>query len=144
MRPWLTGSGEAVLVMLTLDCVGKPTTVEAVAELFERFGSPTVLETEGVAEMTVPEATPAFTLTRRGKLAEAPAARVPVRVQVKVPVEPIEMVLQDQPAGTVKPVGIRELEESVVLAGMVTVNVALVSVAGPLLVTVSVKVTLLA
>ena len=118
--------------------------VEAVAELLERFGSPTVLVTEGVAEMTVPAATPALTLTTNGKLAEAPASRVAERVQVKVPVEPTAMVLQVQPAGTVKPVGTVEFEESVVLAGMVTVNVALVSVAGPLLVTVSVKVTLLA
>src|SRR5208282_5983064 len=40
--------------------------------------------------------------------------------------------VHDQPVGTVKPVGTVEFEESVVLAGMVTVKVALVSEAGPL------------
>ena len=53
---------------VTLDWVGEATIVEAVAELLEAAGSPTVLETVGVAEMMVPAATPEFTLTTRGKL----------------------------------------------------------------------------
>jgi len=96
----LTGSGAAVLVAVTLDWVGEATMVETVTELLPRFGSPTVLETVAVAEMVVPAATPELTLTTRGKLTLAPAARLPVRVHVTVPVTPTAGVVQDQPEGT--------------------------------------------
>jgi len=74
--------------------------VEAVAVLLEETGSLTVLETVAVAEMIVPAATPEFTLTTSGKLTLVPTARVPVRLQVTVPVAPTAGVVQDQPEGT--------------------------------------------
>lgn len=103
--------------------------VVTVAELLPEFGSPTVLETPGVLVID-PEVVPAFTLTTSGKLTDEPEVIVwPVlRVHVKVPVPPTAMVLQVQLAGGVK-------DTRVVLVGIVSVNVALVSVAGPLLVT---------
>jgi len=88
------------LVAVTLDWVGEATTVEAVAVLLEETGSLTVLETVAVAEMVVPAATPEFTLTTRGKLTLAFKARLPVSVQVTVPVAPTAGVVQDQPEGT--------------------------------------------
>src|SRR6202790_5920599 len=93
-------------------------------------GSPTVLETEGEFVTVVPGIVEELTLTTRGKFTEAPTAMVcpSLSVQVKVPVPPAAMVLQVQFAGGVN-------ETKVVPAGMASVNVALVSTEGPLLVT---------
>jgi len=133
----LTGSGEALFVMLTLDCVGEATTVMAVAVLFAVFGSETVLVMFGELVIVVPGVVPELTLTTSGKLTRelepTPSVSVEFSVHVKVPVPPAEMLLQLQPVGGVK-------ESSVVLAGMVSVKVTVVEpemviAVGPLLVT---------
>ena len=108
--------------------------VEAV--LLAQFGSEA--EEQGtlilaVLVMVVPAAVDKLTLTTSGKLTE-PLTGIfcaMFRVQVMVPVPPTGMVLQVQLAGGVK-------ETRVVPAGMVSVNVATVAAAGPLLVTVCV------
>ncbi len=57
---WSTGSGEAVLVMLTSDCAGLATIVDALAVLFAEFGSPTVLAAFTVLVIEVPDAVAAL------------------------------------------------------------------------------------
>ena len=120
--------------MLTSAWVGLATMMLTVAELFAGFGSPTVLETLGVSVSVVPEGVAAFTFTTNGKLA-VPLGKIvcpALSVQVNVPVPPTAIVgVQVQVAGGVK-------ETSVVFVGIATVNVAFVSVAGPLFVTVCV------
>ena len=131
----MTGSGVAVFRMATSACVGEATTVVDVAELFALLGSVGVAETEGVFEITVPGAVPIFTLTTSGKLAVAPEATDGF-VHVTVPVAPTAGVTQTHPAGGTK-------ETKVVFAGMLSVNLAPVAAAGPLLVAVCVYVMLL-
>src|SRR5208283_4689109 len=90
----------AVTLMVMTAVLPTARLVEAVGVLLEETGSLTVLETVAVAEMIVPAATPEFTLTTSGKLTLVPTARVPVRLQVTVPVAPTAGVVQDQPEGT--------------------------------------------
>lgn len=125
--------------MLTSAWVGEATKVVTVAVLFAVFGSLTELLTLGEFVIVVPDAVPALTLTTKGKFTTAPTARVcpEFKVQVKVPVPPMAMVLHVQPAGAVK------AAPSVVLTGMVSVNVTVVDpdivmAVGPLFVTVCV------
>ena len=79
--PWFTGSGEAVLTMLTSACVGPATSVLTVTLLFAVFGSETELETLGVLVTVVPAVVAPvevvrLTLTTSGKFTTAPTAKV--------------------------------------------------------------------
>src|SRR5271167_3540969 len=109
--PGVTGFGVAELDTARSAVPAAPTVVEAVAELFPELGSGVDEEMLAVAEITVPEAVPALTVRTMGKVAVPPFAKVAL-VQVKVPVPPTAMVLQDQPEGgtsktpNVVPVGI--------------------------------------
>ena len=122
MVPWFTGSGEAVLMMLTSACVGEATNVVSVAVLFALFGSETELAMFGELVMVVPEGVAAFTLTTSGKFTTAPTARVcpEFSVQVNVPTAPTAMALHVQPAGAVN------VDARVVFAGIASVNVTVV------------------
>jgi hypothetical protein len=145
--PWFTGSGEAVLTMLTSACVGVATMELLLAVLLAQLGSCVAehgMFTFAVLVIVVPEAVPAFTFTTSGKLTDAPGAMVcpAFSVQVNVPVPPTAMALH------VHPVGATNACASVVFAGIVSVNVTVVTVefvtvAGPLFVTDCVYVILL-
>jgi hypothetical protein len=93
-----------------------------VAVLFDVFGSLTVLVMFGEFVIVAPDAVPALTLTTKGNLTTAPTASVcpELSVQVRVPVPPTASVLHVQPVGAVN------AAPSVVLAGMVSVNVTVV------------------
>ena len=134
--PWFTGSGEAVLTMLTSACVGEATSVVSVAVLLAAFGSETLLAMFAVFVMVVPGGVAKFTLTISGKFTTAPTASVCplLSVHVNVPVPPTAMVLHVQPAGATN------ADASVVFVGIVSVKVtegvgaAAVIANGPLLV----------
>src|SRR5882762_6554138 len=113
--------------MATSACVGEATTVVVEAELFAVLGSEVSVVTPGEFVITVPGVVVVATCTTRGKLAVAPEASEPI-VQVIVPALPTAGVVQLQPAG----VG---MDTNVVPVGITSVNVRVVAVAGPLLVT---------
>lgn len=129
----MTGSGEALLVMLTLDCVGDATITLVEAELLEQFGS---LEEEqgtlilAVLVIVVPDEVVKSTLRTKGKFTEpvGPTAMLwPVlRLQEMVPVPPTGMELQVQLV-----LGALKRAPRVVPGGMVSVKVATVAGAGP-------------
>ena len=124
--PACTGFGDAALVTDKFGPV-LPTTVETVAVLFAVFGSMTEELTLAVSEITVPLATPLFTLTANVKLALV-SPTMSTFVHTIVPVFPTFGIWQLQPDGDVN-------EASVVFAGTGTTRVALSAALGPLSVT---------
>jgi hypothetical protein len=100
-----------------------PTTTLADALLLPVFGSLVTLDaTDAVCVMVEPEVVPTFTFTTKVKFALALATRVAI-VQVRVP------TLQVHPAGPVS-------DCAVVFAGVVSVRVIVLALAGPALATV--------
>jgi hypothetical protein len=82
-----------------------------------------------VSEMLVPDGVPAFTCRASVKLAVALTARVPVAVQVMVPVFPTAGATQVHPAGAT-------MDWKLVFGGVLCVKVApALAAAGPSLVT---------
>jgi hypothetical protein len=102
------------------------TTSAAVAVLFARFGSFVVVVTVAVLVIAVPAAVPEGTFKTIVKLDEL-TAKLEL-VQLIVPVPPAAGVVHDHPAGTL-------IEPNVVLAGVVSVRVALAALLGPEFVT---------
>ena len=94
--------------------------------LLARFGSLVDDVTVAVLLIAVPAAVPDGTFRTTVKL-DDPAAKLAL-VQLIAPVPPEAGVVQDQPVGTV-------IELNVVLAGVVSVRLALLAVLGPALVT---------
>jgi hypothetical protein len=115
-----TGTGLATFV--TDKSAELPTKTLAEAVLLAQVGSLAVQETESVWVMVDPEAALLFTTTANVKFADVLAARLAI-VQVRFP------RVHVHPAGPVR-------DCAVVFAGVVSVNVMVVAVAGPLLVTV--------
>jgi hypothetical protein len=126
LLPGATELADGVFVVTKSACVAVATTSAAVALLFAELGSPTVELTLTVLLIAVPEAVPALTFSTTEKLPE-PGATLGL-VQVIVPVPPTTGVTQDHPAGGVT-------DWKVVLAGVVSVSVAVVAELGPLFVT---------
>ncbi len=124
--PANTGFGVAELVTERFGPV-PPTIVEAVAVLFEVFGSVAEDATETESEMTVPLATPVFTLTTIVKFADVDPDML-VLVQVTLPVPPVPGDWHVHPAGAL-------METKVVFAGTEVVRVALSAALGPASVT---------
>src|SRR5579863_2949099 len=124
-----TGFGEATLVTVKFGAV-VPTTVVAVAVLFNAFGSLADEFAETFCEITVPFAVPALTFTTKVKVA-AVRADMPTLVHTTLPVPPMAGVMQLHPAGAA-------IDTKVVFAGIVVTTVALSAALGPLLVTICV------
>ena len=124
----VTGFGDATLLTERSPCAVVPTIVLTVALLLVEFGSAIAELTLAVSVMTVPFAVPAFTFTTIVKTEGVAASRLAIE-HVNVPVRP--GLLHTQPAGAV-------IDSRVVLAGMVSTNVTLVALLGPLFVTVCV------
>ena len=118
--------------MATSACVGEATATLVVAELLAQFGS--LADEHGtlmlaVLEIVVPGVSPKLALTTRGKLTGVFTAS-DAMLQEMVPVPPTAGILAPQfhPLGTPK-------ETNVEPVGIISVNVAVPEVDGPLLVT---------
>jgi hypothetical protein len=106
------------------------TTTVALAVLVARLGTMFVAVAVAVSVMFVPEGVPEFTCSTRVKVPELFTARVPVAVQLIVPVPPTAgFVPQVHPAGGLT-------DWNVVLGGVTCVKLAPLATAGPLFVTV--------
>jgi hypothetical protein len=125
--PATTGFGEAVFVTVISACAVVPTTVVAIAVLFNEFGSNTAELTVAVSVIAVPLATPVFTFTTSANVPAVPPAMLK-SVQTTLPVKPTEGVLQTQPDGA-------DIETKVVFAGVACTKTASSAALGPLLVT---------
>jgi len=123
LLPADTGFGLAVFVTLKSACPAPATPIVTVAELLFLFVSLVEVATVAVSVMMVPAAVPAVTVTTTGKVLVEPGATLGF-VQLMDPV-----VVQVHPAGT----GARET--NVVLAGIASVNVSVLQLLGPVLVT---------
>src|SRR6266852_5332702 len=132
--PASTGLGEATLETSRFGAV-VPTTVVAVAVLFEELGSLAEELTEAVSEITVPLAVPAFTFTTRVKVPAVEPGMFEL-LHTTLPVPPTAGAIQLQPAG-------EAIETNVAFAGTLATRVALSAALGPLLVTICVYVMLL-
>jgi hypothetical protein len=126
LLPACTGFGDAELVTDKFGPV-PPTTVLAVARLLVETGSVADDATDTEFVMTVPLATPVFTLTIIVNVPEVPPAMF-VSVQTILPVLPAPGLEQVHPEGAV-------IETSVVFAGTDVAKVALSPALGPLSVT---------
>jgi hypothetical protein len=133
LLPAATELGDAEFATTRFACVFEATTSVAVALLLARFGSVMAELTEAVSLICVPAAVPAVTFKTTVNV-EEPGAKLG-SVQLIVPVAPIAGVVHDQPAGIV-------IDWNVVLAGVVSVMLAVVAVLGPLFVTTCVYVML--
>ncbi len=112
-----------MFVTLKSACPAPATPIVTVAELLFLFVSLVEVATVAVSVMMVPAAVPAVTVTTTGKVLIEPGAMLGF-VQLMDPV-----VVQVHPAGT----GVRET--NVVLAGIASVNVSVLQLLGPVLVT---------
>jgi len=121
--PAFTGFGLAELVTLRSACAAPATPIVIVAVLLFRFVSWVVVATVAVSVMIVPGVAAAATFTTTGNVNVDPGATLGF-VQLIDPV-----VVQVHPAGT----GVSDT--NVVLAGIPSVNVAVLQLLGPLLVT---------
>src|SRR5579863_4579265 len=121
--PACTGLGVSVSVTVRSGPV-VPTSVDTVAVLFAELGSITDELTFAVPVITVPFATPVFTLTTIENVAELNPAKSAL-VQTTLPPLPGFGVRQLHPEGVVD-------ETKVVLAGTGTISVALSAALGPL------------
>ena len=129
MLPAATEVGDAEFVVTRSACVASATTSAAVALLFARFGSVIAELMLAVSLIAVPAAAPAFTVTPKVMVAGELGARERF-VQMSV------ARVQVHPAGPVN-------DDRVVFAGSVSVNVTLVAVLGPALLTTCVYVMVL-
>ena len=97
LLPACAGFGATVLVTERFGPVD-PTSVEAVAELFDDVGSVADDDTETLSLITVPFATPVFTFTTSENEAEVPPA-IFVLMQTTVPGFPAPGPVQLHPDG---------------------------------------------
>ena len=121
--PAFTGFGLAEFVTPRSACPAVATPIFTVAELSLGLVSDVAEAAVAVSVMIVPEAVPAITLNTTGKVLAEPGATLGL-VQLIDPA-----VVQVHPAGT----GVSDTK--VVFAGNASVNVALVQLLGPPLVT---------
>ncbi len=126
MSPWFTGSGEPDFVIDRSACDGETTVVLVVAVLLAATGSDTDEPTVKEFTITVPGAVPAVTVKTNVKV-DVALATIDGFVQETV----VGFTVHVQPGGTVS-------VEKVVLAGIVSMAVTVVAVAGPLFVTTAV------
>src|SRR5579864_1176269 len=126
LLPAATELGDAEFATTRFACVPRATTSVAVALLLAWFGSVTVELTVAVSLICVPAAVPAFTFKTTVKV-EDPGVKLGF-VQLMVPIAPTAGVVHDQPPGVA-------IDWKVVLAGVVSVMLAVVAVLGPLFVT---------
>jgi hypothetical protein len=134
LLPAETEPGAATFVTTRSACVARATTSAAVALLFAELGSGVDEVTVTVSLTAVPAAVPVFTFTAKVKLPD-PGAKLGSE-QVTVPVPFTAGVVHVHPVGNV-------IDWKVVLAGVVSVKLALVAVLGPALVATCVYVMLL-
>src|SRR5580704_14496957 len=134
LLPAATGLGAAEFVVIKSACVTRATTSAAVALLLTELGSVTAELTLTVSLIAVPAAVPPFTFRASVKLPD-PGATLGL-VQVMAPVPFTAGVTHDHPAGGV-------IDWKVVLAGVVSVKLAVVAELGPEFVTTCVYVMLL-
>ena len=128
--PSVTGFGVAVFTIAKSALFALATTTVALAVLEVILGTILVAVAVAVSVMFVPEGVPEFTCSTSVKVPVLFTARVPVAVQVIVPVPPmVGVVPQFHPAGPV-------IDWKFVLGGVTCVKVAPVAAAGPLLLTV--------
>src|SRR5262245_53613130 len=125
LSPAVTGSGESDFVIAMSACV--IAVVVSVSELFAGAGSVGSPAAVTVLEIVVLLATLLFTLTTMVKTAVSPLATFPFE-NVTLPVPPTAGALVDQPVPVVT-----AAETKVVLVGVGSVTVTLVSLDGPLL-----------
>jgi hypothetical protein len=123
LLPAVTGFGLAELVILKSAWVAPATAIFAVAELSAGLVSCVAEAAVAASVMIVPAAVPAFTLTTTGNVLEVPGATLGF-VQLIDPV-----VVHVHPAGT------KLSDTNVVFAGNPSLNVALLQLPGPPLVT---------
>ena len=127
LLPAATEVGKAALVVTKSASVESATTSVADALLFAELGSGVLELTVAISVIVVPCAVPGVTFNTTGKLA-VPGAKL-ASVQVIVPALPTAGVMQDQPLGN----GVSCTK--VVSGGVLSLNVTLVAVLGPALVT---------
>ncbi len=125
LLPAVTGFGLAELVTRRSACVAPATAIEDVAELSVVLVSREVVPAVAVSVMIVPAAVPAFTLNTTVNTADDPAATLGFVQELAG--NPVQV----QPAGGVT-------DTNVVFAGIASVNVAVLQLLGPPLVTVCV------
>jgi hypothetical protein len=132
--PFVTGFGAAVFTIAMSALVALATSTLALAVFVVRPGGMFAALAVAVSVMVVPEGVSAFTCSTSEKFAvfTPPTPKLPLSVQVMVPVPPIAGAVQAQPAGAV-------IDWNVVFGGVACVNVMpAVATAGPLFVTVCV------
>src|SRR5579871_715164 len=130
LLPATTGLGDAELLTTICAPAVVPTSVNALAVLLLVLGSLTEELATAVSVITVPLATPVLTLTAMENVAAVLAAMFR-SVQTILPVPPSTGVLHVHPDGA-------EIEAKTVLAGMLSLMVALSAALGPLFVTICV------
>jgi hypothetical protein len=119
LLPALTGFGLAELVTVRSAWPALATATVVVTVLLAVFVSRVLVPTVAVSVMMVPDAVPEPTATTTGKVLVDPGATLGL-VQLMLP-----LVVQVHPAGT-------ELKDTkVVLAGIASVNVAVLQLLGP-------------
>ena len=133
----MTGLGVPIFEIVSVALFAFATTTVALAVFVVRLGTMLVAVAVAVSVMVVPDGVPEFTCRISVNVPVLFTARVPVAVQVIVPVPPTGGVVPHvHPAGAV-------MDWKFVFGGVTCVNVAPLATAGPLFVTVCVYVTLL-